>query len=104
MLISTEAGAGQIVSAHEETRFYDDIGCLAADWRAHREGATGFVRVQGGAWVDVRTAAFARPAAARTAMDAGFVAYATAHEAAAADRDGGALGWEEVVGEAGGRR
>src|SRR5690242_10075131 len=32
MLVSTEAGAGEIVSDHDDTRFYDDVGCLAADW------------------------------------------------------------------------
>jgi hypothetical protein len=104
MLISTEAGAGQIVSGHEDTRFYDDVGCLAADWRAHQQGATAFVRVHGGAWADVGTASFARPPAARTAMGAGLVAYATPAEATAADRQGRALTWADVIEHAGAGR
>jgi len=103
MLVSTEVGAGQIVSGREDTRFYDDLGCLAADWTARIQkqasyagASTPFVRVSSG-WSDARTAWFARPASTRTAMGSGLVAYATAAEAKAADRDGRALSWNEVV-------
>src|SRR3989304_519965 len=47
MLISTESGGGEIVSATEDTRFYDDIGCLAADWAAHHGEAPGAGRIGG---------------------------------------------------------
>jgi hypothetical protein len=96
MLISTETGSGQIVSAAAETRFYDDTGCLAADWAAHRGQATAFVRT-GQAWSEAGAASFAQPPAARTAMGSGFVAFARAEDATAADRAGRALGWNEVV-------
>ena len=104
MLISDEAGAAEIVSARDDTRFYDDLGCLAADWQhqvkadpAFGSGATAFVRVSGGGWSDVRSAFFARPDGARTAMGSGLVAYATRDEAQRADRDGRALTWAEVA-------
>ena len=90
MLISTDSGGGQIVSATDDTRFYDDIGCLAADWRV-------FVRIAGGRWSDAMDASFARPAAVATAMGSGIVAFALAAEARAADRDGRALTFDEVV-------
>ena len=103
MLISTETGAAQIVSLRDETRFYDDVGCLAADWTVHRNGATAFVRTAA-AWRDVTTVSFAQPECSRTAMDSGFVAFATAAEAEAADRAGRALSWNDVVRVAEGRR
>jgi hypothetical protein len=86
MLISTERGSAQIVSPGEDTRFYDDLGCLAADWAARSSGAHAFVRVADG-WVEASTAAFARPAGARTAMDSGFIAFASAADAHAAGVD-----------------
>ena len=104
MLLSSEAGAAQIVSTRDETRFYDDVGCLAADWSERlRRGAsaagtsTPFVHLRGGGWRDARTAWFARPPAAHTAMGSGLVAYESADEAKAADRDARALGWDEVT-------
>lgn len=103
MLISTDAGAAEIVSSRDDTRFYDDVGCLAADWKHRIEGdaaeagrTTAFVRT-GAGWSDVRSAWFARPAGARTAMGSGLVVFATRDEAKAADRDGRALGWNDVV-------
>ena len=75
MLISTDSGGGEIVSATEDTRFYDDIGCLAADWEAHHGDARAYVRVAGG-WRDAQAASFAQPADARTAMGSGVVAFA----------------------------
>ena len=97
MLISSEDGTGEILAAGEETRFYDDIGCLAADWGAHHRSAAVFVHLRGGAWSDATAAFYARPASARTAMGSGLVAYATADEARAADRSGQSLGWADVV-------
>ena len=100
MLLSSEVGAAQIVSARDETRFYDDVGCLAADWArrpAAATSATPFVRVEAGGWTDARAAWFARSASARTAMGSGLVAFATAEEAKAADRDRRALDWGEVI-------
>jgi hypothetical protein len=97
MLISTESGGGEIVSATEETRFYDDIGCLAADWVAHHGEARAFVRVAGGTWSDAQAASFAQPAGARTAMDSGIAAFPTAADARVADRTGRALTFGDVL-------
>jgi nitrous oxide reductase accessory protein NosL len=97
MLISTEDGTGEIVSAHDETQFYDDVRCLAAAWRTHGGDAIPFVRMIGGEWRDARTVAFAQPAVARTAMGSEFVAFATAADAKAADRSGRALTWDELL-------
>lgn len=97
MLISSDRGGGEIVSATEDTRFYDDIGCLAADWQAHRDGARAFVRLADGQWRDALTAAFALPAGAATPMGSGLAAFATAADARAADRAGRALTFDAVV-------
>jgi hypothetical protein len=96
MLISTDSGGGEIVSATDDTRFYDDIGCLAADWEAHRDNARAYVRVAGG-WRDVGATSFAEPANARTAMGSGIVAFVAAGEARAVDRAGRALTFGEIV-------
>ena len=103
MLISSDAGSGQIVSSRDETRFYDDLGCLAADWPAHRDAATAFVRVAGG-WREARDASFARPAGLSTAMGSGVAAFATIAAARDADRDQRALTFDDVVVIAGERR
>jgi hypothetical protein len=97
MLISTDRGAAEIVSTDEETRFYDDIGCLAADWDAHQSNARSFVRVADGRWVDARDASFAQPTDERTAMGSGVVAFAAADEARAVDRAGRALTFSDLV-------
>ena len=104
MLISTESGGGEIVSATEDTRFYDDIGCLAADWAAHHGEARAFVRIAGGSWSDAQTASFAQPADARTAMGSGIAAFQTAAEARAADRAGRALTFNDVSHPTGAQR
>jgi hypothetical protein len=96
MLISTDTGGGEIVSATEDTRFYDDIGCLAADWEAHHGDARAYVRVAG-EWRDVRATSFAQPAGARTAMGSGIVAVAAAAEAGAVDRAGRTMTFDQVV-------
>jgi len=103
MLISTDGGAGEIVSATDDTRFYDDIGCLAADWEAHHGDARAYVRVAGG-WRDVQATSFAQPADARTAMGSGVVAFAAPGDARAADRAGRALTISEIVRISGGRK
>jgi len=97
MLISTESGGGEIVSATEDTRFYDDIACLAADWASHRGEARAFVRIAGGKWSDARAASFAQPADVRTAMGSGVAAFSTAADARAADGEGRALTFAEVL-------
>jgi len=96
MLISTERGGGEIVSATDDTRFYDDVACLAADW-ANRSGEVGAYVHVGGGWSDALTASYAQPADVRTAMGSGIAAFATAAEARAADRAGRALTFDAVT-------
>ena len=103
MLISTDSGGGEIVSATDDTRFYDDIGCLAADWETHHGGARAYVRVAGG-WKDVEAASFAQPPDARTAMGSGIVAFTAADEARTVDRAGRALTFGEIVRMSGARK
>jgi hypothetical protein len=97
MLISSDRGGGEIVSTTEDTRFYDDIACLAADRQALRGDARAFVRGAGGEWTDAQAASFAEPAAARTPMGSGIVAFAAAADARAADRAGRVLNFDAVV-------
>jgi hypothetical protein len=102
MLISTDSGGGQIVSSREETRFYDDIACLAADWASHHDAdARAFVRVSSGSWSDAAAASYARPTGGRTAMGSGIAAFAAAADARAADRDGRVLTWDQVIAQTG---
>jgi hypothetical protein len=103
MLISTDTGTGEIVSLHNETRFYDDIGCLAADWPAHAAGDIAYVRIDR-EWSEADAAAFAQPATMRTAMGSGWAAYEDGGEAQAVDRSGHAHTWDEVVRRAGGQQ
>ncbi len=104
MLISTQAGTGELLSPRDDTRFYDDIGCLAADWPSlGTGGAAAYVQLASGGWIDAPSASFAQPVSAHTPMGWGFAAYATVAEARAADRLGRALTWDDVVRAAGGR-
>jgi len=101
MLISSEPGTGEIVSATDDTRFYDDVACLAADWAQHGSGSSAFVRLATGAWSNAHTAWYARPAGARTAMGSGFVAFATEAEARTTDAAGRVLRFDEILQHAG---
>lgn len=101
MLISSERGTGEIVSATDDTRFYDDVACLAADWAQHGSTSSAFVRLVSGAWSDAHTAWYARPTGLRTAMGSGFVAFATEGEARAADAASRALRFDEILQQAG---
>jgi nitrous oxide reductase accessory protein NosL len=96
MLISSEANGGEIVSSREETRFYDDIGCLASDWTTHRDNARAFVRVAG-RWMEASAASYAQPKDSETPMGSGIAAFNTREEARASDRSGRSLTFDEVV-------
>ena len=104
MLISSDTGGGEIVSSTDDTRFYDDISCLASDWRTHRDHATAWVRVAGGRWSEAGAASYAQPKGVETPMGSGIVAFATSAEARAADRSGRALAFDEVTRLSGGAR
>jgi len=100
MLISSERGSGQVVSADDDARFYDDIACLAADWIAHAQAARGaraFVRLPGSGWADATAAVYARPSGVRTAMGSGLAAFASTADARAADPDGRALTFDDIL-------
>ncbi len=104
MVVSDSESAAEAVAADQETRFYDDAGCLASDssvrdpqWKlfVHRTASEG--------WLPAPGAFFARPAEGGTPMGYGFRAYGSAEEARRADREGRAWRWEEVVAEIGRR-
>jgi copper chaperone NosL len=98
MVISREAQSAQWVVPGEETRFYDDIGCLATDsWQAATGGAR-FVHADGG-WVAAETVFYARPPGESTPMGYGVVAFTSREEAAARDRAGKARTWGDLVAE-----
>lgn len=104
MVISNRSGGGEIVSATEDTRFYDDVGCLAAGASVQRPDARVYVRLDGGAMVEAGRAFFARPAGARTPMGSGIVAFRTAAAARAAAPSGPPMTWADVMRLAGERR
>jgi nitrous oxide reductase accessory protein NosL len=104
MLISTQKGTGQIVSTTAETRFYDDVACLAADWKHHTDGARAFVRIDDERWSDATAASYAKAGAARTAMGSGIAAFADAPHARVADDEGRALTFADVIPLVGGAR
>jgi copper chaperone NosL len=97
MLISSDATGGQIVSPHDDPRFYDDIGCLAADAARLSGDARVYVRTASGTWADAVTAAYARPAGSRTPMGSGLIAFETTAAAQAAAPGAPVLTWDDVV-------
>ena len=101
MLISTDRGAGQVVSTEEDTRFYDDVGCLAADWVEQRNQATPYVRVYNSEWKDARKAVYANHTESRTAMGSGLVAFDTEEEARLVSPGSRILTWDDVVSDRG---
>ena len=97
MLISSDANAAQSQVHGRSTRFFDDIGCLAADPDARADDVSRYVRLASGAWATTEIAWFARSATAKTPMDYGILGFATTDEARAADRDGKAYQWPAIV-------
>jgi copper chaperone NosL len=102
MLVSSEQESAQWVAAGEETRFYDDIGCLATDRSAPSARNARFVHAEG-SWLPAERAFFARPPGVSTPMGYGFVAFADRGRAANRDRQGRALDWAGVESVARGR-
>lgn len=101
MMISSERQSAEWVAPGEETRFYDDIGCLAADARTLPGGGVRFVHVTGARWAPAENAFYARPPDESTPMGYGVVAFADRAAAAARDREGRARTWQELVRELG---
>lgn len=97
MLISSDANAAQSHEPGQATRFFDDIGCLATDSAARTEGTARYVYLASGRWATTEAAHFAKSADAKTPMDYGILAFATADEARTADRDRQARTWPEIV-------
>jgi copper chaperone NosL len=97
MVISRDTHAAQSNAHGLRTRFFDDIGCLAADGDARAGDANRYVRLVSGAWATTESAWFARSASVKTPMDYGILAFATEEEARAADRDGQAHQWPAIV-------
>ena len=97
MLISSDTHAAQSQAHGRSTRFFDDIGCLAADPDARASETNRYVRLVSGAWATTDAAWFARSASARTPMDYGILAFETEDEARTADREGQAHQWAAIV-------
>lgn len=97
MLVSSESTGGEIVSAAAETRFYDDVVCLAADWPRYGAGAKAFVRTSGGAWAEAGSAAYVQLEGRSTPMGSGLTAFSTPAAAAAAHRSDHVLTWNDVL-------
>ena len=103
MLISSDANAAEAIVPGSGTRFYDDIGCMAADPAAGMAGVERFVRLaDGNGWIPADAAYFAASTAV-TPMAHGLVAFASAAEAGTVDRDTRPRRWDEVVRMTGGR-
>jgi hypothetical protein len=98
MLVSSERESAQWVASGEETRFYDDIGCLATDDRARSGRNVRFVHADGD-WLPVERAFFGRPRDGSTPMGYGFFAFPDRRSAESRDRDGRAFTWAEVGSE-----
>jgi hypothetical protein len=98
MVVSDLSTAAQAVSRGEETRFYDDIGCLAED-RAVAGGTWRFFVHAGtapDAWLPAESAFFARGAGA-TPMNYGIRAYVFSAQAAQSDGEHRARRWADVT-------
>jgi copper chaperone NosL len=99
MLISELDDAAEWVGRGEELRFYDDLGCAAADASRVPPGGKFFVRASGGRrWLPAELAVFAKPAGARTPMSYGLVAFETEADAKARDAQGRSLRWADLAG------
>jgi copper chaperone NosL len=98
MLVSSERQSAQWVASGEETRFYDDIGCLAADGRARSGRNVRFVHADAG-WLPVERAYFGRPRDVSTPMGYGFLAFPDRRLAESRDSEGRAFTWAEVESE-----
>ena len=97
MLISSDSGASQIVAASEDTRFYDDIACLAADWDRRPAHAVAYVRLADGRWIDAHDASYLRMSEVRTAMASGVMAVASIADARAIDRQASVLTFDQII-------
>jgi hypothetical protein len=97
MTVSDARFAAEVVFASGETRYYDDIGCLATDGRIPEGKRQAWVRSDGGnRWTRAEEAFYARLAAPRTPMGYGFHAFATKAGALRADPGRPVLSWEQV--------
>ena len=100
MLVSDPASAAEVVFRGADTRFYDDLGCLASAPIPGGQPHEIWVRADGGkTWKRGREAFYARPRESRTPMGYGFLAFSSREDARSRDRDGKAWGWEQVRAE-----
>jgi copper chaperone NosL len=98
MLISSEANAAEALAPDEDARFYDDIGCLVADRHATKPNTFRYVRLaDGSGWMGVDAARFAVSPATATPMGHGILAFAAEGAARAADVNGDARTWDDVL-------
>ena len=97
MLVSSDANAAQSRAPGEATRFFDDIGCLAADVASRPAGTARYVRLASGGWTAADAGWFALGHGTRTPMDYGVLAFLSRDEAAGADRNGRPRSWAAVI-------
>jgi hypothetical protein len=76
MLISSERHAAQVVSQSEETRFFDDLGCLATSGLRIAADAKAFVHAEDAGWIDAELAVYAAAHGVRTPMGYDVAAFA----------------------------
>lgn len=96
MLVSDGRTAAQALAAGEEPRFYDDIGCAAAD-TSLTAAAEIYVSSGDGKWLPAGQAFYARAADSRTPMGYGFAAFPSASAARSRDKDRQALSWTDLT-------
>ena len=100
MMVSEERFAAEIVLQNGDVRYYDDLGCLAADGGVPQGRRREYVRGDDGkAWIAADAAFYARPKDLHTPMAYGFAAFSRGEEARAGDAAGHARRWEEVRSE-----
>ena len=97
MAVSEARFAAQIVAPGEVPRFFDDLGCLAADLRDRRPGAGSAVFVadhRSRSWIPAATAVYSRVPAIATPMGSHLIAHA---DAASRERDTSAAGGTAIT-------
>lgn len=101
MAVSNPRLAAEIVTASEEPRIFDDIGCLAAYLREHPIAPDAALYVadhRTGEWVPARSALVTRAGAIDTPMGSHLVAHADAASRDADRTKGAAVNTAELFG------
>jgi hypothetical protein len=100
MLISRLYHAAQAVYADADTRFYDDVGCLATDDEARAGRYQFYVHTAVSQWTDVADARFVLGSGARTPMGYDVIALGPGEQRPGTE-DLRAMTWDELQNELG---